>query len=733
MKNIKRWCVGIGAVILAVVVVVLFATGRDNIPEGQTIQDSSGQELVDGLESPVRGDSDSDGLYGADMQDENLSCVISDPIYVSETPQSALEGWMNRFAAQDEKIVASEYDYNEDTMEAVIRYVAEDGWKRYAYKEMVKVVATDSDDLYYVEQVSLTEYRTFRTNEEFESFYGTPGLRDLNLLRYDASYYRRILQQFHENGADAEYCKKFTDPVTAAVEQLNLGEGSGVARLKDGSFVSDGGTLGGVMPDGTVFDRTGSVQHGLNQDAYFTEGIYAYVTYTFAEDGSTVEFPIRLIEGSYGLWSVDANAVREGRIVQNYEWEPSIEQRFGFALEVSQYGLYCNADGVLTNIYPYYIPSDNYEDEKDGIFYFLTDTTYREGDPDYEENMICMLDLATGEIDSETLSLEGLPVEWAGKYRGVSVGDGFVSVGSYDIPLINTGDTAIATGYTYNGKPVKDLTEAQRDAYSVELRNEILKNGEVVKLSNRTMTNTYAYVDLDGDGKAEKISLSAGTPSEDFTPRWTYDSFQLQVGDSVLTGELEYLENELWFFSYDGENIAIVLWGYGGGNNFGTIATMMYVYQDRELKYIGDMYCFYSDIVPDVDNEIFYVWEDYDDFVIPVSLKKAWKINELNQLEKVPQEIYDISYDSRESLNPLVSLPVYEMPGGGEVTYIQPQEVEFVQLTNTLDWVFVKAADGTSGWLGFETKYLENGGTMQMIKGLDMDYEQAFKLYYAKG
>lgn len=125
--------------------------------------------------------------------------------------------------------------------------------------------------------------------------------------------------------------------------------------------------------------------------------------------------------------------------------------------------------------------------------------------------------------------------------------------------------------------------------------------------------------------------------------------------------------------------------------------------------------------------------EDYNDFVIPVMLKKAWKINESNRLESVPQEVYDVRYDSREELNPLVALPVYEMPGGGKVTYIQPQKVEFVQLTNSLDWVYVKAADGKCGWLGFEMKYSENGGKKHMIKGLDMDYETAFQLYYAKG
>ena len=641
MKKVKKWCVGIGVLVL-VTVVALVTVGRDEVE-------------IDGSVNMMQGEESSGNRTDASEKD------------------SQSEAWQE-----------------------------------------------------------LADYSVIETNDEFEAFYGTPGLRDLNRWGYDASYYRRILQQLHENNTDAEYCKKFLDPVTAAIEQLKLGEGSGVARLKDGTIISDsaqGITISGDNEPG----QEGNGQNSLGQGAYFTEGTYAYVTYTFAKDASTVEFPIRLIEGSYGLWSVDANAVREWRTVQNYEWEQSIEERFGFSLEISQYGIYRNENGILTNIYPYYLPVENYEEEQDGIFYFLVDTTYREGDSDYEENMVCMLNLTTGEIDSETLSLKGLPIEWRGNFRGVSVHNGFVHVGEYDMPLINTGDTAIATGYTFDGKPVKDLTEEERDVYSVELRKEILESGEFVKLSNRTMTSTYAYVDLDGDGKAQKISLSKGTPSENFTPRWTYDSFQLQVGDSVLTGELEYVENELWFFSYDGENIAIVLFGYGGGNNSGTVATMMYVYQEGELHHVDNMHCYIDKIVPDVNNGIFYVWEDYNNFVIPITLKRAWKINESNQFERVPQEIYDISHDSREELNPLVPLPVYENPGGGEVTYIQPQKVEFIQLTNTLDWVFVKAADGTSGWMGFERVPLENGGTKQMIKGLGMDYEQAFKFYYAKG
>ena len=544
------------------------------------------------------------------------------------------------------------------------------------------------DDLHPVDQEKWEDDSTVDTNADFEIRYGTPGNRNLNLLSYGTdSFHRYILQQLYTCSADAEYYARFTDPVLAAVEMLNLGEGSGVAKLKDGTVISEGLVA-------------------TNHGNYLEEGTYAYVTYTFAKDGSKVEFPMRLIEGAYGLWSVNANAVRKATMVQKYEWEESIEQRFGFVIEMSQYGVYRKENGVLTNIYPYYIRPDAGWCEENGILYFPIDSYYREGYYDYAENVICMLDLQTGEYDKETLSLEWIPINNRGPIRGLSVNYGFIHIScglsaqdavSYHMPLITTGKTAFSD---------------DQDAYGAELRNEILASDTLVKISNRAMKETYAYVDLDGDTKAEKIVLSANVADEKYPyEKYPYDYYRLTVGDSVCTGWKMYVDNELTFFSIDGQNIVIALYGY---NEFDEYTAVLYLYQEGKLCSIGEVHCYGQNMITDPNKGILYVREYYADFIQPAWLEKAYQINHFNQLEEVQLDTYNIFYSKYEMPDLLVELPVYKTPDSAEVTYIQPQKVDFIKMDSTYSWIYIEAADGSKGWFQFEE-----------------DVNRVFRLYYA--
>ena len=60
----------------------------------------------------------------------------------------------------------------------------------------------------------------------------------------------------------------------------------------------------------------------------------------------------------------------------------------------------------------------------------------------------------------------------------------------------------------WNGKVAADLTTEEADAYATAQRREIMTNvGVVFDLSGRAEQETYALLDLDGDGTAEKLLL----------------------------------------------------------------------------------------------------------------------------------------------------------------------------------------------------------------------------------
>jgi len=266
----------------------------------------------------------------------------------------------------------------------------------------------------------------------------------------------------------------------------------------------------------------------------------------------------------------------------------------------------------------------------------------------------------------------------------------------------------------------------------VMLRDEILKSGEVMKLSNRTLKETYAYVDLDGDGKTEEIRLTADTSSKDYAHGYgyyKYDWFRLWVGDRFVGGQSFMMENELRFFSPDGKNIVIMLYGNGHSDDY---VTMLFTYKDGKVQNVGEVQSTWESMVIDQTEGVFRVKDRFNEFIQPVWLWETWRINEAGQVEEVPQESYDMIYGKYELPDLLVPLPVYKAPGGeGEVSYIQPQKVDFIKMDSTRRWVYLEAADGTSGWFGFEVEHPEEGGVRIWIKGLDLKHSEVFTPYYA--
>lgn len=532
----------------------------------------------------------------------------------------------------------------------------------------------------------LTAYDSVETKEQFESLYGEAGNYALNPMGYSDSFYRSIMQQLY-SGTNKEYFERYTDPLTAAVELLNLGEGAGEIV---GDLTAIGGSAGANGDNGGVTDSVGTAQGQIP-----AEGSRVLVTYTFSSDNSQVEIPMVCIDGVFGLWAPEGTAVRE--IYRSQSLTPYENESPDDTIQLTQYGFYRSNSEGLTCLYPYYVNPKNNWTVSDGILYFVVDSQYQEGDSDYTEDAICMLDLSTGEFDKEALQLGEInrvdaPIQYLNVYGGfVSV---FCNEKDYFIPLVNTGKKAVSTGNTYNGKAVIDLTEAEQDAYGVAIRQQLLANpGQLLKLSNRTLTENFVLIDLNGDGETERITLSKDLFRVD---KWSgymeYDFYQFQIEDSAVTGDsmAENLFNEIWAFSLDGKEIVLAIYEDGPS---GDPQTHLFMYKDGATKVVGS---FPWDIqICTIENGIIY-GNQRADILQTDWIKAQWQINTNGELEFIEQETYE--FCALNQVNLLEELPVYDSPKGDNRRMMQPQSVRFLMTDKTFEWVYAEGEDGTGGW-----------------------------------
>ena len=63
------------------------------------------------------------------------------------------------------------------------------------------------------------------------------------------------------------------------------------------------------------------------------------------------------------------------------------------------------------------------------------------------------------------------------------------------------------------------------------------------------------------------------------------------------------------------------------------------------------------------------------------------------------------------------------------VDFFQPQKVDFLKMDSTYSWVYIEAADGTSGWFKIDVQV--DGGVTVRIVDLDLKHWEVFMLYYA--
>ena len=685
-KKAKKWSVAIGGVVLIVVVVALFTTGREELPAGGEAQGAIEQEQVEAQGSVIQ-------------EEDNPDAQIGESATYYNTPELALEARIAEYMKENKLVTWGKYNYFAKGDTTTIQYTVTDSLNKYILEETVSVLA--KDDTYSVEPVSMVSYEQIDSKEQFDALYWDETSKRYwwNTVDYNLSYYRRILQLLLYGGdaAESEYAKRFTDPVTAAVELLNLGAGEG--KILEAPSVDS-------VPEG-MYATQNPIGNAVAVHFYVAEGRKVTVSYTFNKDGSQIEIPMVLCEGTTGIWGLEGAFVRTVYATRNITTNADGSE--GDVIELTSHGLYRrNQNGLLTCIYPYYVNTENGFTVKDGVVYFVVDSGYWEESLEYEEDAICMLDLNTGEIDKTSLQLGELNRVTA-PIKDINVFDGFVQVTcngkDYKIPLVNTGQAGVALEHTYNGKAITDLTKGEQDAYGVALRQQLLRNpGQVLKLSNRTLEETYVLIDLDGDDKTEKASMKIQTISHS-------DHYQFRIGDSVLEDRGDCISNEIWAFSLDGKEILLAIYDDGPS---GDPQTMLFAYRNGEVKMVGEFYQHIEDVR--IEKDIIHAKQG----AYPIQTDRIYCQYVMSTdgiLTFVEQETYD--FTGLNDIKLLVELPVHSAPGSEDVIYIKPQMVHFTKTDKTQKWVYVEGEDGTGGWMLV--------GTFGWVNELKKDSREVFE------
>ena len=461
--------------------------------------------------------------------------------------------------------------------------------------------------------------------EDTRSFAGQDGIQ---YLGYDGVAARKLHQRILDGDAAAH--ETYKDPVKAAEALLNLQGGSGEMT----ELLYEAGRQ-------YLFFQKDSTRPG--------EGSVANVHYIFA-DGSGIDIPMVFAEESSQIWLLSLGDIdskgrhstgpldgeNQARVVyaeygpRDEDWATVAElsKKWGYVkvspgsfadvaatYQVSSYGIYaatgddaglncmvsgyivpgCAAEGrstVYQNIGEYYT-SDSYRQEmaylkqQDSVrLYYFAASDYQEGDLDIWIDTIREYDTSgqTGENGVTDWKLPSKAQDFSADMLTVEDGYWILSqsngTAQMKLPLLSSQPV-------WNGKVAADLTTEEADAYAAAQRRDILTNvGVVFDLSERAEQETYALLDLDGDGTAEKILLRSrmaqAVNEVDHSP---LDQYIFAV--NTMRGETrtaQNLGNSIYAFTPDGRQILLALMRR---DEFGQCESFLFSYENGELQEVG--------------------------------------------------------------------------------------------------------------------------------------------------
>ena len=572
--------------------------------------------------------------------------------------------------------------------------------------------------------------------EDTRSFAGQDGIQ---YLGYDGVAARKLHQRILDGDAAAH--ETYKDPVKAAEALLNLQGGSGEMT----ELLYEAGRQ-------YLFFQKDSTRPG--------EGSVANVHYIFA-DGSGIDIPMVFAEESSQIWMLSLGDIdskgrhstgpldgeNQVRVVyaeygpRDEDWatvaelskkwvyvkvSPGSFADVAATYQVSSYGIYaatgddaglncmvpgyiapgCAAEGrstVYQNVGNYYT-SDSYRQEmaylkqQDSVrLYYFAASDYQDGDLDIWIDTIREYDTSgqTGENGVTDWKLPSEAQDFSADMLTAEDGYWILSQSSgtaqMKLPLLSNQPV-------WNGKVAADLTTEEADAYAAAQRRDIMTNvGVVFNLSERAAQETYALLDLDGDGTAEKLLLRSrmaqAVNEVDHSP---LDQYIFAV--NTMRGETrtaQNLGNSIYAFSPDGRQILLALMRR---DEFGQCESFLFSYKNGELQEVGS---FAQDIREIwVENGQIITTQSYDYILQRENLRIIYRIGSDGRLAEIPADRYDLPEQAvLHGLNK--DLEVCRTPDAGSerFTINADHGVYFLYLDAGRQWLCVETENGVTGWL----------------------------------
>ena len=572
--------------------------------------------------------------------------------------------------------------------------------------------------------------------DETHSFAGQDGIQ---YLGYNGAAARKLHQRILDGDAAAH--ETYKDPVKAAEALLNLQGGSGEMT----ELLYEAGRQ-------YLFFQKDSTRPG--------EGSVANVHYIFA-DGSGIDIPMVFAEESSQIWMLSLGDIdskgrhstgpldgeNQARVVyaeygpRDEDWatvaelskkwvyvkvSPGSFADVAATYQVSSYGIYaatgddvglncmvpgyiapgCAAEGrstVYQNVGNYYT-SDSYRQEmaylkqQDSVrLYYFAASDYQEGDLDIWIDTIREYDTSgqTGENGVTDWKLPSKAQDFSADMLTAEDGYWILSQSSgtaqMKLPLLSSQPV-------WNGKVAADLTTEEADAYAAAQRRDILTNvGVVFDLSERAEKETYALLDLDGDGTAEKLLLRSrmaqAVNEVDHSP---LDQYIFAV--NTMRGETrtaQNLGNSIYAFTPDGRQILLALMRR---DEFGKCESFLFSYENGELQEVGS---FAQDIREIwVENGQIITNQPYDYTLQKENLRIVYRIGSDGRLAEITADRYDLPEQSAlHGLNK--DLEVCRTPdtGSERFTINADHGVYFLYLDAGRQWLCVETENGVTGWL----------------------------------
>ena len=572
--------------------------------------------------------------------------------------------------------------------------------------------------------------------DETHSFAGQDGIQYLD---YNGVAARKLHRQILDGDTVAH--ETYKDPVKAAEALLNLQGGSGEMT----ELLYEAGRQ-------YLFFQKDSTRPG--------EGSVANVHYIFA-DGSGIDIPMVFAEESSQIWMLSLGDIdskgrhstgpldgeNQARVVyaeygpRDEDWatvaelskkwvyvkvSPGSFADVAATYQVSSYGIYaatgddaglncmvpgyiapgCAAEGrstVYQNMGNYYT-SDSYRQEmaylkqQDSVrLYYFAASDYQDGDLDIWIDTIREYDTSgqTGEngvtdwkLPSEAQDFSADMLTAEDGYWILSQSNGTAQM---KLPLLSNQPV-------WNGKVAADLTTEEADAYAAAQRRDIMTNvGVVFDLSERAEQETYALLDLDGDGTAEKLLLRSrmaqAVNEVDHSP---LDQYIFAV--NTMQGEMrtaQNLGNSIYAFTPDGRQILLALMRR---DEFGQCESFLFSYENGELQEVGS---FAQDIREIwVENGQIITNQPYDYTLQKENLRIVYRIGSDGRLAEIPADRYDLPEQSTlHWLNR--DLEVCRTPDAGSerFTINADHGVYFLYLDAGRQWLCVETENGVTGWL----------------------------------